>query len=133
LPTVDLIEEVARHITEQGYGRIGILGTATVMQSRLYGAQTGAEIIPPSGPQLQEVHQAYIAMAASGLVTQAQRDVFNRAGERLMGEAGAEAIMLGGTDLALAFNKDDSAFPLIDCAGIHADAATKRAMGLAFK
>ena len=31
---------------------------------------------------------------------------------------GAEAIMLGGTDLALAFDEGTAGFPLVDCAGI---------------
>ncbi len=30
--------------------------------------------------------------------------------------------MLGATDLALAFNEKDAGFPIVDCAGIHADA-----------
>jgi aspartate racemase len=45
----------------------------------------------------------------------------------LLKESGVEAIMLGGTDLALAFNERDTEFPLIDCAGIHADAIAKLA------
>jgi aspartate racemase len=35
--------------------------------------------------------------------------------------------MLAGTDLVLAFNEQDTEFPLIDCAGIHADAIAKLA------
>jgi hypothetical protein len=37
-------------------------------------------------------------------------------------------IMLGGTDLALAFNQQDTAFPLVDCAGIHVDAIARLAI-----
>lgn len=33
--------------------------------------------------------------------------------------------MLGGTDLALVFNEKNAAFPLVDCAGIHADAIAR--------
>jgi aspartate racemase len=60
-------------------------------------------------------------MAASGIVTEAQRAVFAAVSSRLLKESGIEAIMLGGTDLALVFNERDAEFPLIDCAGIHAD------------
>jgi aspartate racemase len=73
------------------------------------------------------VHQAYVAMAASGIVTEVQRAVFTAVSKRLLKEFGVEAIMLGGTDLALAFNERDVEFPLIDCAGIHADAIAKLA------
>ena len=36
--------------------------------------------------------------------------------------------MLGATDLALAFNEQTAAFPLVDCAGIHADAIAQLAI-----
>jgi aspartate racemase len=36
--------------------------------------------------------------------------------------------MLDGTDLALVFSEDTTEFPLIDCAGIHADAISRLAM-----
>lgn len=92
------------------------------METRFYGGVAHAQIIPPSGQDLDAVHQAYVEMAASGIVTEAQRKVFNTASERLLHTAGAQAIMLGGTDLALAFNEKDAGFPIVDCAGIHADA-----------
>ena len=87
-----------------------------------------AEIMSPSGQDLDDVHQAYVAMATSGVVTEAQRLVFNIVSQKLLKEKGAEAIMLGGTDLALAFNQQDSAFPLVDCAGIHVDAIVRLAI-----
>jgi aspartate racemase len=73
------------------------------METRFYGGAARAEIFPPSGQDLDDVHQAYVAMATSGVVTEAQRLVFNTVSRKLLEENGAEAIMLGGTDLALAF------------------------------
>jgi len=128
LPVVDMISEVNRAIERRGLKRIGILGTRTVMESRFYGRISSAEIVPPSGQDLDEVHQAYVGMAASGVVTDAQREVFNTVSHSLIHAAGVEAIMLGGTDLALAFNEKDASYPLVDCAGIHADAIAKLAL-----
>jgi aspartate racemase len=120
LPVVDMIVEVSAALEKRGRKRIGILGTRRVMETRFYGAIAGVvEIVPPSGRDLEDVHQAYIAMAASGVVTDAQRSVFNTVSERLLAEQGAEAIMLGGTDLALVFDEATARFPIIDCAGIH--------------
>jgi aspartate racemase len=128
LPVVDLIAEVSRAIETRGLKRIGILGTRTVMETRFYGRIASSEIIPPSGPDLDVVHQAYASMAASGFITEQQRSVFYEASHRLLKDFGAEAIMLGGTDLALAFTEDTTEFPLIDCAGIHADAISQLAV-----
>ena len=61
-------------------------------------------------------------MAASGAATAEQREVFFSAGRALVSEHGAEAVMLGGTDLALAFAGQDPGFPVFDCAAVHADA-----------
>jgi len=128
LLVVDMIAEVTRAIEARGLKRIGIIGTRTVMETRFYGRITSAEIIPPAKPELDDVHQAYVSMAASGSVTDDQRSIFNAACHRLLKEQGAEAIMLGGTDLALAFNEQTAEFPLVDCAGIHVDAIARLAI-----
>jgi len=130
LPVIDMISEVNDALEKRALTRIGILGTRTVMETRFYGAIASAEIVPPTGQDLDDVHEAYVAMAASGVVTEAQREVFNTVSQRLLVEKGAEAIMLGGTDLALAFYAGNAAFPIIDCAGIHADAIARLAIPL---
>jgi aspartate racemase len=129
LPPVDMIVEVNRAMAERGLSRVGILGTRTVMETRFYGGVTWAEIIPPGGQDLLDVHQAYVAMAASGVVTEAQRSVFDAASHRLFKDKGAQAILLGGTDLVLVYDARTSDFPLIDCASIHADAIARLAIG----
>jgi aspartate racemase len=103
------------------------LGTRTVMETLFYGGVPKVEVVPPSGQDLQAVHEAYVAMAASGVATDAQRAVFTTVSKKLLKESHVEAIMLGGADLALVFNERDTEFPLIDCAGIHADAIAKLA------
>ena len=128
LPVVDMIAEVSRTIEARRLKRIGILGTRTVMETRFYGRISSAEILPPSDPDLDDVHQAYVAMATAGFVTEDQRAVFDAAIQRLLDQC-AEAIMLGGTDLALAYNEHTAPFPLVDCAGIHADAIARLAIG----
>ena len=128
LPVVDMIAEVSAAIKSRGLKRIGILGTRTVMETRFYGGVTYAEIVPPDGNDLNDVHDAYVAMAASGTVTDAQRAVFVAACQRLLKDNGVEAIMLGGTDLALVFNQQTAGFPLVDCAAIHVEAIVRSAI-----
>ena len=129
LPVIDLIDQVEREIAARGLRRIGVLGTRTVMETRVYGRIEAAAVSPPIGADLDAVHDAYVAMAATGMVTDEQRAVFVSASRRMLDEGGAEAILLGGTDLALVFNEDETAFPIIDCAAIHADAVVRHATG----
>lgn len=128
LPIIDMIGGVAADVSTRGFARIGILGTRTVMESRFYEGITSADVIAPAAPELDDVHLAYAAMAMAGTITDAQKAVFEGAARRLIDEERCQAIMLGGTDLALAFDAASTAFPLIDCAAIHAQAIANFAM-----
>ena len=127
LPVVDLLEETDAAIQSMGTERVGILGTRTAMETRMYGRIGSAEVIPPDGPELASVHQSYIDMAKAGKATEEQRDVILAAARRLTADHGAQAIMLGGTDLVLVFDGTDFGLDVIDCAGIHIDALAKLA------
>ncbi|OYU14830.1 MAG: aspartate racemase [Alphaproteobacteria bacterium PA4] len=129
LPIIDMVSAIESAVTARGLRRIGILGTRTVMATRLYGSIASAEIVPPRGAMLDQVHTAYTAMATAGAVTAAQRAVFLAAARQLLEDDQVDAIMLGGTDLALAFDAATAPFPLVDCAGIHVDAIVARALG----
>lgn len=128
LPVVDMIDAVADHINRLGLRRIGILGTRAVMQSQFYGGLADVAVVAPASVALDEVHDAYVAMATAGTVTAAQRDVFTAAAGSLMEDQGAEAILLGGTDLALVFDEATSPYPVIDCAAIHVRGIAQRAL-----
>jgi aspartate racemase len=128
LPVIDMIETVAAHVEAHGFKRIGILGTKTVMESQFYGGVPTAAVIAPPAPELDDVHAAYVEMATAGTVNTAQRNVFEAAARKLIDEAGAQAILLGGTDLALVFDGEKLLFPVIDCAAIHAEEIANHAM-----
>jgi aspartate racemase len=122
LPLVHGIHAVDAAISKSGLKKIGVLGTRLVMQTQLYGGVSSAELIAPQGDMFDQVGNAYMAMAQIGRVTDQQREVFLTAGRQLIRDRGVEAIMLGGTDLFLAFAGRDPPFPLVDCADIHVDA-----------
>lgn len=127
LPVINLLTAVRDAIAARGLTRVGILGTRTVMASRLYGAVATAELIPPAGVALDAVHDAYVRMAAAGVVTDVERAVFDAAVRALVDEAHVEAILLGGTDLALVYREGETTFPLVDAAALHVDAVVARA------
>lgn len=127
LPILNAMPAVDGAIRRRNLKRIGILGTRTVMLNKLYGAITAAEVVPPDGEMLDQVHKCYLNIAISGRITDDQRQVFFAAGRHLCREQGAEAVMLGGTDLVLAFDGRDCGFPLVNCAEVHADSIWERA------
>jgi aspartate racemase len=129
LPILNGIREVDAAIRRKDLKTIGILGTRTVMETGLYGGLPSAQIVLPAGEALEEVHNSYVEMAIAGRVTEAQRRVFFSVGQRLCRVHGAEAVVLGGTDLFLAFDGQDCGFPVIDCANIHVEALYQWSIG----
>ncbi len=127
LPVINMLSEVEKAVTARGLKRVGIMGTRTVMETRFYGGFSQTEVIPPLGAQLDQVHEAYVTMASAGFVTEEQRRVFNDACTWFVTHGQVDAIMLGGTDLALAFDANNCEYPLVDCAAIHVDAITDAA------
>ena len=121
LPILNAIPAVDAVLARRKLKKVGIIGTRTVMETKLYGGIPSVEVVPTEGADLDRVHANYVEMATIGRVNDAQRQVFFEAGHR-MAARGAEVVMLGGTDLFLAFAGHDPGFAVIDCADIHVDA-----------
>ena len=128
LPVIDMLREVEAAVAARGLKRVGILGTKTVMESRFYGGIATAEVVPPKGSLLDDVHTAYVTMATAGQVTDDQRAVFDAACTEFLERERVDAVLLGGTDLALVYGDEAAAFPVVDCAAIHIDAVARAAM-----
>ena len=76
LPVIDLVTEVGREISARTFQKLGLIGTRVVMETGFYGALKGVAIIAPPPSELTAVHEAYVAMASAGTITEAQRQVF---------------------------------------------------------
>ncbi|MEO0542753.1 MAG: aspartate/glutamate racemase family protein [Pseudomonadota bacterium] len=124
LPIIDLTKALSVWLENKRMACVGVLGTETVMASKVYGKLSLVEILAPEGDELKMVHDAYVTLAKSGVSTPALQDVFFKAGHALM-DRGAEAVMLGGTDLNAAFDNANSGFPVVDCARIHIEEIAK--------
>jgi aspartate racemase len=127
LPLLNALPAVASAIRDRGVKKVGIIGTRMVMQTRLYGSISSAEVIVPEGDEFERVQASYGEMAQVGRVNEAQRGVFFDAGRRLR-DRGAEAVLLGGTDLFLAFQGRECDFPVIDLADVHVEAIYQRSV-----
>ena len=125
LPIISAVPVMDACFTARGYRRVGVMGTRAVMASGIYGVRA-AEIIVPEGEDFEAVHANYLGIAVAAAATAEQVAFFHAQGRKLI-DRGAEVVLLGGTDLSVAFTADPG-YPILDSALVHAEAIGRVAM-----
>ncbi|WP_300031460.1 aspartate/glutamate racemase family protein [uncultured Roseobacter sp.] len=118
LPLVSGVTPLDEHFASQGINTVGLLGTGVVMRTKLYGQLQKTRAVAP-GDDLESVAETYLQMALSGRCTDENRALFFDAGRAMTVENGADAIVLAGTDLGLAFDDHDPGYKVIDALDVH--------------
>ena len=127
LPVLNAIPELDAYFARLGVKRIGVLGSRVVMETKFYGGVSSVDVLTPAQDEIATAHKEYISMAMAVSATDAQKQYFDKAGRDLCAQ-GAELIVLGGTDLFLAFGDEDHGYPIVDSAQIHVDAIARVSM-----
>jgi len=128
LPLISVLDSLQTHFSNNGFKRIGILGNRVAMQSHLFGMIDTVSFVTPSEEILERVGEAYVQMARSGRCEEKERKLFFGAGQKMIDEGGADAVLLGGTDLFLAFGDREHSYPIIDAARVHVASLVKAAI-----
>jgi aspartate racemase len=128
LPLISAVTPLDDHFVGEGLTRVGLLGTRVVMRTRLYG-QLHRTIAVACDDDIDRLGQMYQDVAVSGVCSEAQREVLFEAGRRMVEEQGAEAIVLAGTDLGLAFDGRDTGYRVIDALDVHVALLAELAAG----
>jgi len=118
LPLVSAVAPLDAYVAEAGIRRIGLLGTEVVMRTRCYGQLVRTEALVPAG-DLAGLGQTYVDVAIAGNCTDEQQARLFDAGRRMVEDQGAEAVVLAGTDLGLAFGGFDPGYRVIDALDVH--------------
>lgn len=128
LPMVSAIAPLDQYFADKGIGKVGLLGTEIVMRTRFFGQMSQTQTAVPPG-DLVALGQTYQDMATSGACTDAQRQTFFDAGREMIDHQGADAIVLAGTDLDLAYGGYDPGYPVVDALDVHVDVLASLASG----
>lgn len=126
LPLVSAVEPLDSFFVAEGLDTVGILGTRVVMRTGFYGSLQHTRAVALDD-EIEILGQAYTDMAVVGRCTPDQRALFLDAGRRLV-DAGAQAVVLGGTDLNLAFDGQDTEYRVVDVLDVHVDVLARLAM-----
>lgn len=117
LPLVSAVRPLDAFFAAEGIGTVGLLGTRVVMRTRLYGQLRRTRAIALD-EEIETLGQLYQEMAVAGVSDGATRARFLDAGQRLA-DQGAEAVVLAGTDLNLAFDGQETPYRVIDALDVH--------------
>lgn len=120
---VSMIDIVAERLEKDGVKQIGLLASPTTIHSKLYERALGKRNIAtllPSPEGQKQIELIIRSVLAGKKDPSARTQLLNLTS--LLNEAGAEAILLGCTELPLIFPKRDIGMPVYDCLDIYAQA-----------
>jgi aspartate racemase len=131
IPLLHVVDQTSAAIVKAGLKRVGLLGTAFTMERPFYSdrlAAAGLEVFIPSEADRREVHRVIYEELVAGKFEPISRQIYREVIARLV-ERGAQAIVLGCTEIMLLVDQSDSAVPLFDTTRLHALAAVDLALG----
>lgn len=131
IPLLHIADPTADRIRAAGLGTVGLLGTAFTMEQDFYKGRLserhGLNVIVPGPEDRATVHRVIYEELVAGRVEAASREAYRAVIGRLV-EAGAEAVILGCTEIMLLIGPQDSPVPIFDTTALHAQAAIERAL-----
>ncbi|MGD9959901.1 aspartate/glutamate racemase family protein [Nocardioides sp.] len=125
LPLLHIADPTAAAITAAGLDRVGLLATAFTMEQDFYIARlraAGIECLVPDAAGRAEVHRIIYDELCHDVVTETSREAYRRVIGQLI-DRGAQAIVLGCTEIDLLVSARDSAVPLFDTTSLHVAAS----------
>lgn len=128
LPLVSAVTPLDDYFAGERIACVGLLGTRVVMRTRLYGQLHRTKAVA-CDDDIERLGQMYQDVAVTGVCTEQQRATFFDAGRRMIEEQGADAIVLAGTDLGLAFDGRETGYRVIDALDVHVSLLADLAAG----
>lgn len=130
VPFLHIADPTAQAALAAGTLNVGLLGTAFTMEqeflkSRL--SQQGLNVLVPDAQERQAVHRIIYEELCVGVISDASRRVYQQVIESLRAR-GAQAIILGCTEIGLLLKPEHSPLNLLDTTELHARAAVDFAL-----
>lgn len=131
IPLLHIADATAEQLLAAGVRTVGLLGTAFTMEQAFYKGRLadhyGLEVVVPNAEDRALVHRVIYQELCLGQVEAASKAEYLRIIDALV-EQGAEAVILGCTEIGMLVDQSDTAVKLFDTTAIHAEAAVSRAL-----
>jgi len=131
IPLLHIADATAQRIRQAGVKKVGLLATAFTMEQEFYKGrlnQSEIDVLVPDAAGRKVVHDIIYQELCLGVIRDESRAQYRKIIAELV-EQGAEAIILGCTEITLLVKAEDASVPLFDTTLIHAEDAVKLALG----
>jgi aspartate racemase len=132
IPFLHIADATAAEITRSGKKRVGLLGTRFTMEEPFYKDRMrdrfGIDVLVPPAAARHVVHDVIYGELCHGAIRDESRARYREIIAEL-GVRGAEAVVLGCTEIGLLISAEDSELPVFDTTVIHARAAVDFVLG----
>lgn len=133
VPMIHIADAAGASLRQNNVKRVCLLGTRFTMEEPFYldrlEQRFGLNVITPDLAQREVVHGIIYNELVAGKVVDRSRRQLTRI-ISMAAEAGAEAVILGCTELPMLISQADSSLPLYDTTALHASAAVDAALQL---
>ncbi len=134
IPLFHIADPTADEIKQAGFSAVGLLGTRFTMEQEFYTDRLrerhGLRVLTPKQEDREVVHRVIYEELCLGKVLPESRLEYRRIISGLVAQ-GAEAVILGCTEISLLVGQQDSDVPLFDTTSIHARRAAEWALSSA--
>ena len=130
IPILHIADATADVLKMDDVKRVGLLGTRFTMEQAFYRERLearGIEVLVPDEEGRALVHDVIYSELCQGVVREDSRRGYLEVVDGLAGQ-GAEAVVLGCTEIGLLLGSADTSVPLYDTTAIHAAQAVARAI-----
>ena len=131
IPILHIADATAQELVEDGITKVGLLGTGFTMEKEFYKGRLkekfDIEVLVPDEEQRALVHKVIYNELCLGKINDKSR-VSYLAIINYLRDQGAQAVILGCTEIALLVSQEDTNVPLYDTTAIHARQAVKYAL-----
>lgn len=131
IPLLHIADATAVPIRRRGLKQVGLLATAYTMEQDFYrgrlAAEHGLEVLVPDAAGRRIVHDIIYDELCRGVVRPQSKARYQEVAAELVAR-GAEAIVLGCTEVGLLIGEDDVPAPVFDSTRLHAEAAVEMAL-----
>jgi aspartate racemase len=133
IPLLHIADATAAEIKSARVSTVGLLGTRFTMEQDFYKDRLqrdhGLRVVIPNAHDREIVHRVIYEELCLGKIVDASRGEYRRVMDDLVRQ-GAQAIILGCTEITLLVQPSDAAVPLFDTTRIHARRAAEWALGI---